>query len=80
MVKVSEENQTIPHRETVARVTKFKFSTSNKILTLEGIAKRSPLGNVNNLLSSKTELRFSAHSGSTSPSKIIQWRFEDSPF
>lgn len=31
-----------------------------------------PDGNVNNLLSSKTELSDSIHSGSTSPSNIIQ--------
>lgn len=31
-----------------------------------------PDGNVNSLLSSKTELRDSIHSGSTSPSNIIQ--------
>jgi len=45
------------------------------ILTLDGIPIRSPLGNVNILLSSKTEFKFSTHSGSTSPSKIIQCLF-----
>lgn len=45
--------------------------TSNIIRTLGGSDKRSPFGNVNNLLSSKTEFKFSTHSGSTSPSKII---------
>ena len=41
-------------------------------LTFEGMARRSPLGRVNSLLSSRTEFRFSTHSGSTSPSNIIQ--------
>lgn len=41
------------------------------ILTFGGSDRRSPFGNVNNLLSSKTEFKFSTHSGSTSPSKII---------
>ena len=47
--------------------------------TLFGRARRSPLGSVSSLLSSRTELRFSTHSGSTSPSKIIHWRFDNSP-
>mmetsp|Transcript_27783 Transcript_27783/g.44163 ORF Transcript_27783/g.44163 Transcript_27783/m.44163 type:complete len:240 (+) Transcript_27783:4750-5469(+) len=40
---------------------------------------RSPLGSVRSLLSSRTLLRFSAHSGSTSPSKMIHCRFWLSP-
>ena len=43
-------------------------------LTLGGIARRSPLGRVSSLLSSSTELRFSTHSGSTSPSNIIHYK------
>lgn len=74
------ENQTIPHLETVAKVAYFNVSTSNKILTLGGIDNLSPFGKVNNLLSSKTEFKFSAHSGSTSPSNTIQCLFYDSPF
>lgn len=73
-------NQTMPQRETVARVTKLRFSTSNRILTLAGMASLSPLGKVSSLLSSRTELRFSAHSGSQSPSKTIQCLFWASPF
>jgi len=69
---VSSLNQTIPHLETVAKVAYLRVSTSNIILTLGGIANLSPFGNVSNLLSSSTEFRFSAHSGSTSPSNIIQ--------
>ena len=76
---MSSENHTIPHRDTVASVAYFKVSTSNMILTFDGIWSLSPDGKVSSLLSSNTELRFSAHSGSTSPSKIIQWRFYDSP-
>ena len=48
-------------------------------LTLAGIPRRSPFGNVNNLLSSKTLFKFSTHSGSTSPSKMIHWRLWISP-
>lgn len=47
--------------------------------TFGGKLRRSPLGSVSNLLSSRTELRFSTHSGSTSPSKMIHWRFCSSP-
>ena len=76
---MSSENQTIPHLDTVANVAHFNDSTSNNILTLGGIDNLSPLGNVNNLLSSKTEFRFSAHSGSTSPSNTIQCLLALSP-
>ncbi len=74
-LSTSLENQTIPHLDTVAKVAYFKVSTSNIILTLLGIASRSPLGRVKSLLSSKTEFKFSAHSGSTSPSNTIQCLF-----
>mmetsp|Transcript_8133 Transcript_8133/g.11836 ORF Transcript_8133/g.11836 Transcript_8133/m.11836 type:complete len:243 (-) Transcript_8133:74-802(-) len=50
------------------------------IRRLSGMPRRSPLGSVNSLLSSRTLLRFSAHSGSTSPSKIIQCLLSASPF
>lgn len=56
-----------------------KIFTSNIIRTLGGSERRSPFGNVNNLLSSKTEFKFSTHSGSTSPSKIIHCRLFISP-
>jgi hypothetical protein len=39
--------------------------------TFGGSERRSPFGNVKSLLSSKTEFKFSTHSGSTSPSKMI---------
>mmetsp|Transcript_98082 Transcript_98082/g.299850 ORF Transcript_98082/g.299850 Transcript_98082/m.299850 type:complete len:346 (+) Transcript_98082:6210-7247(+) len=70
----SSANHTIPQRETVANVAYLSVSTSNMIRTCGGIAKRSPLGRVSILLSSKTEFKFSAHSGSTSPSNIIHCR------
>mmetsp|Transcript_19505 Transcript_19505/g.56125 ORF Transcript_19505/g.56125 Transcript_19505/m.56125 type:complete len:242 (+) Transcript_19505:5184-5909(+) len=77
---VSSLNQIIPHRETVAGVACLRLSTSRMILMLSGMSSRSPLGSVSNLLSSKTLLRFSAHSGSTSPSKTIQCLRSASPF
>mmetsp|Transcript_1997 Transcript_1997/g.5251 ORF Transcript_1997/g.5251 Transcript_1997/m.5251 type:complete len:236 (-) Transcript_1997:3534-4241(-) len=79
-VMVLSLKKTIPHLDTVAGVAKFRLSTSRMIRMLLGIPRRSPLGSVSILLSSKTELRFSAHSGSTSPSNTIQWRRSDSPF
>lgn len=63
-------------RETDGRTTTIDLRTTR---TLDGKAKRSPLGNVSSLLSSKTELRFSTHSGSTSPSKMIHCRLVNSP-
>jgi hypothetical protein len=48
-LSTSLENQTIPHLDTVAKVAYFKVSTSNIILTLLGIASRSPLGRVKSL-------------------------------
>lgn len=41
------------------------------LLTLGGMPRRSPFGNVSSLLSSRTLFKFSTHSGSTSPSKMI---------
>mmetsp|Transcript_20847 Transcript_20847/g.49450 ORF Transcript_20847/g.49450 Transcript_20847/m.49450 type:complete len:346 (+) Transcript_20847:6286-7323(+) len=78
-VTTSLANHTMPHRLTVANVAYFKVSTSNMMRTFGGIARRSPLGRVRSLLSSRTELRFSAHSGSTSPSNMIHWRRLFSP-
>lgn len=77
--RMSSENQTIPHHETVARVAYFNDSTSNSNFRLGGILSHSPFGKVSSLLSSKTELRFSAQTGSTSPSKTIQCILESSP-
>ena len=65
-------NQIIPHLLTVANVAYLNVSVSNMMRTLGGILNLSPLGNVNNLLSSNTLFKFSAHSGSTSQSKTIQ--------
>ena len=48
-------------------------------LTLGGMPRRSPLGRVRSLLSSSTEFKFSTHSGSTSPSKMIHCRLVSSP-
>ena len=78
-VTVSSLNHTMPHRLTVASVAYFRFSTSNMMRTFEGRLRRSPLGKVSNLLSSRTLFRFSTHSGSTSPSNMIQCLFDCSP-
>lgn len=64
--------QIIPHQDTVARVAYLRVCTSNKILTFSGMTSHSPFGKVRVLLSSKTEFKFSTHSGSMSPSKTIQ--------
>ena len=48
-------------------------------LTLGGMPSLSPLGKVSILLSSSTLFRFSTHSGSTSPSKMIHCRLLISP-
>mmetsp|Transcript_8689 Transcript_8689/g.12668 ORF Transcript_8689/g.12668 Transcript_8689/m.12668 type:complete len:259 (-) Transcript_8689:3404-4180(-) len=69
----------MPHRETVAWVAFSRLSTSNIILKLSGTTRRSPLGKVSSLLSSSTLFKFSAHSGSTSPSNIIQCLRSASP-
>ena len=74
--KVSAANHTMPARDTVARVAWRRESVSIIMRTFGGILRRSPDGKVSNLLSSKTEFKFSAHSGSTSPSKRIQLRFK----
>lgn len=51
----------------------------HEVQTLEGMPRRSPLGRVKSLLSSRTEFKFSTHSGSTSPSNMIQCFFVISP-
>ena len=53
-------------------VLQAKLNTFQTMLTFGGIERRSPLGRVKSLLSSSTLFKFSTHSGSTSPSKIIQ--------
>mmetsp|Transcript_12069 Transcript_12069/g.26317 ORF Transcript_12069/g.26317 Transcript_12069/m.26317 type:complete len:249 (+) Transcript_12069:1916-2662(+) len=76
---VSALYQSIPQRETVAGVACSRLSTSRIMRTLSGMLRRSPLGSVNNLLSSSTLFKFSAHSGSTSPSNTIQCLRSASP-
>mmetsp|Transcript_44665 Transcript_44665/g.112583 ORF Transcript_44665/g.112583 Transcript_44665/m.112583 type:complete len:249 (+) Transcript_44665:283-1029(+) len=78
-VSVSSLNQIMPQRDTVASVAYLRSCTSNITRTLLGSARRSPLGSVRILLSSSTLFRFSTHSGSTSPSKMIQCRICASP-
>ena len=64
----------IPILETVAGDANCKLSVSNMKLTLEPKDILSPVGRVNKWLSSKTEFNASIHSGSTSPSHIIQFK------
>ena len=72
-------------RQMLEKFTKFNNLDISKISLcgidkkLKKIPNRSPFGKVSNLLSSRTEFKFSTHSGSTSPSNIIQWRFAASP-
>jgi len=56
-----------------------KLKDRSNRLTFGGIASRSPLGSVRSLLSSRTEFKFSTHSGSTSPSNTIHCRLPISP-
>ena len=74
VLRTSSENQTMPQRDTVARVAYLRSVTSNMIFTFLGIDNLSPFGRVNSLFTSRTEFKFSTHSGSTSPSKIIHCR------
>lgn len=62
----------MPIREMVAGEAQLRSWVSNRKLTLGPNWIRSPLGMVNNRLSSRTELRLSIHSGSMSPSQTIQ--------
>ena len=64
--------KTIPFLDTVAGEALSMLCTSNTILQLGAIGIRSPLANVNVLLSSSTELRFSIQIASTGPSRTIQ--------
>mmetsp|Transcript_5274 Transcript_5274/g.16962 ORF Transcript_5274/g.16962 Transcript_5274/m.16962 type:complete len:370 (-) Transcript_5274:222-1331(-) len=68
------ENQSMPQRETVAGVACARSSTSKRMRTVGGRASRSPLGRVSTRLSSSSEFIDSTHTGSTSPSKMSQWR------
>lgn len=61
----------IPIRDIVAGEAQLRSWVSNIKLTFEPNWILSPLGIVNNLLSSKTEFKDSIHSGSISPSQII---------
>ena len=71
------ETYTYPHLDTVAGEALFKFSTSNTNLQFSVIAIRSPLANVNILLSSNTVFRFSIQIASTGPSQVSQvWCFK----
>lgn len=62
----------MPILDIVAGEAQVRSCVSNKKLTLLPKRIRSPDGMVNSLLSSRTELRDSIHSGSMSPSQIIQ--------
>ena len=62
----------MPIRETVAGDAYYKSDVSNMKFTLVPNEIRSPVGRVKRWLSSKTEFRDSIHSGSMSPSQIIQ--------
>ena len=59
-------------RETVAGEAYYKSAVSKIKLTLFPKDILSPVGSVSKWLSSNTEFRLSIHSGSMSPSQIIQ--------
>ena len=61
----------IPMREIVAGEAQLRSCDSNRKLTLGPNCILSPEGMVSSLLSSRTELRDSIHSGSMSPSQTI---------
>lgn len=61
--------KTIPIREIVAGLALSTLSGSKRSLEFAAIIILSPLANVNVLLSSNTEFRFSIHTASTGPSK-----------
>jgi hypothetical protein len=63
----------IPILETVAGLAYCKSLVSNMKLTLDPNDILSPVGSVKRWLSSSTLLRLSIHSGSISPSQIIQF-------
>lgn len=62
----------MPIRDIVAGEAQLRSWVSKMKLTFEPNWILSPLGIVSNLLSSKTEFKDSIHSGSISPSQIIQ--------
>ena len=68
----SSERNIIPIQDTVAGEAYLKLSVSNMKFTLSPNEIRSPLGSVNRWLSSSTEFKDSTHSGSISPSQMIQ--------
>ena len=61
----------IPFLDTVAGEALSMLCTSNRILQFGAIGIRSPLANVRVLLSSSTEFKFSIHTASTGPSRMI---------
>ena len=67
----------MPFLETVAGDALSMSLGSNTILTVVGKLSLSPFASVKILESSKTELRFSIHMGSTGPSRTSQ---KKSPF
>ena len=68
----SSDKKIIPNLLTVAGEANLKSLVSKIKLTLSPNEIRSPLGRVSKWLSSITELSDSIHSGSISPSQIIQ--------
>jgi len=62
----------MPIRETVAGEANLRSWVSKMKLTFGPNWMRSPEGIVSSRLSSRTELRDSTHSGSMSPSQMIQ--------
>lgn len=62
----------MPMRDMVAGDAQLRSCVSKRKLTLGPNWMRSPLGSVRSRLSSRTEFRLSIHSGSMSPSQIIQ--------
>jgi hypothetical protein len=65
--------KTIPSLERVAGVVFYKFSASMKMV-IEGVTMMvSPVERVSHFESSRTELRFSTHTGSIGESKIIHF-------
>lgn len=73
----SSDKNIIPILDTVAGEANRKSCVSNKKFTLGPKAILSPLGRVRRWLSSRTEFNDSIHSGSTSPSHIIQQETSD---
>ena len=68
----SSDRNSIAVRDTVAGDANLRSSHSKMKLTFEPNWMRSPEGRVSRRLSSRTEFSDSIHSGSTSPSQMIQ--------